>query len=88
MIAAQIGCTACHSLSEGELTVGPALAGVAPSLGGICARVDADCIRESMLEPNAVLVAGFCADMMPSVWDGGPTEAHLDQLLDHLLTLD
>lgn len=88
VIAAQVGCTACHSLSEGELTVGPALAGVGPSLGGIGTRADADYIRESMLEPNAVLVEGFCADMMPNVWDGELTEAQLDQLVDYLLTLE
>ena len=88
VIAAQVGCTACHSLSEGEVTVGPSLAGVGPSLTGIGTRGDADYIRESILEPNAVLVQGFYADVMPNVWDGGLTEAQIDQLVDYLLTLE
>jgi predicted small secreted protein len=86
VIAAQVGCTACHSLSEGEVTVGPSLAGVGPSLAGIGTRGDAAYIRESVLEPNAVLVEGFSADVMPNVWDGGLTEAQIDQLVDYLLT--
>ena len=88
VIAAQVGCAACHSLSEGEVTVGPALAGVGPSLTGIGTRGDADYIRESILEPNAVLVQGFHADVMPNVWYGGLAEAQIDQLVDYLLTLE
>jgi predicted small secreted protein/cytochrome c551/c552 len=85
VIAAQVGCTACHSLLEGEENVGPSLAGVGPSLAGIGTRGDAGYIRESILEPNAVLVEGFSADVMPNVL---LTEAQLDQLVDYLLTLD
>jgi predicted small secreted protein len=86
VIAAQVGCTACHSLSEGEVTVGPSLAGVGPSLAGIGARGDAAYVRESVLEPNAVLVEGFYADVMPNGWGGGLTEEQIDQLVDYLLT--
>jgi putative membrane-bound dehydrogenase-like protein len=45
-------CILCHSLGGKGSTVGPAL-------DGIAARKDAAYIRESLLEPNKVLAAGF-----------------------------
>ena len=46
------GCVLCHSLKGQGSNVGPAL-------DGIAARKDAAYIKQSLLEPNAVLAAGF-----------------------------
>ena len=45
-------CVLCHALSEKGSNVGPAL-------DGIAARKDASYIKQSLLEPNAVLAQGF-----------------------------
>lgn len=80
VIGSQAGCITCHSLSEGEVIVGP-------SMAGIGARGDAAYIRESIVDPNAVLVDGFSADTMPNVWAGELTGEQIDQVVDYLLTL-
>jgi mono/diheme cytochrome c family protein len=80
VIGSQAGCITCHSLSQGEVIVGP-------SMAGIGSRGDAAYIRESIVDPNAVLVDGFSADTMPNVWAGELTEEQIDQLVDYLLTL-
>jgi mono/diheme cytochrome c family protein len=80
VIGSQAGCSTCHSLNEGEVIVGP-------SLAGIGSRQDEAYIRESILEPNAVLVEGFPADTMPDVWDDELSQEQVDQLVAFLLTL-
>jgi nitric oxide reductase subunit C len=80
VIGSQAGCSTCHSLTEGEVIVGP-------SMAGIGTRGDAPYIRESIVDPNAVLVEGFSADTMPNVWDGELTGEQIDQLVAYLLTL-
>ena len=80
VIGSQAGCSTCHSLTEGEVIVGP-------SMAGIGTRGDATYIRESIVDPNAVLVEGFSADTMPNVWDGELTGEQIDQLVAYLLTL-
>lgn len=80
VIGSQPGCGTCHSLNAGEVIVGPSMAGIA-------SRGDADYIRESILDPNAVLVEGFAADTMPSVWGDELSTEQVDQLVAYLLTL-
>ncbi|RKZ42452.1 MAG: cytochrome C [Gammaproteobacteria bacterium] len=53
----QFGCTACHSILETESPVGP-------DLRTVGSRLSADEIRQSILEPNAVITEGY-SPMMP-----------------------
>jgi mono/diheme cytochrome c family protein len=80
VIGTQAGCITCHSLDEGVVIVGPSMAGVG-------ARLDEAAMRESILDPNAVLVEGFPADTMPPVWADELSDEQVDQLVAYLLTL-
>jgi len=80
IIGAQAGCSTCHSLDAGTVIVGP-------SMAGIGSRSDAAAIRESILDPNAVLVDGFPADTMPPVWGDELSGEQVDQLVAYLLSL-
>ena len=57
-VIAQFGCQACHKIlgSGGEL---------GPSLENVGVRLDADQIRQSIIEPNAVITEGFPSGVMP-----------------------
>jgi mono/diheme cytochrome c family protein len=79
VIGSQAGCSTCHSLNEGEVIVGPSLAGIGSR--------DEAYIRESILDPNAVLVDGYPADTMPNVWGDELSQGQLDQLVAFLLSL-
>src|SRR6266851_4042187 len=59
----QWGCVACHKFDGPEKLVGP-------SLWDVGARKDASYIRESILEPDAVVVEGFPAGLMKGTLDG------------------
>jgi cytochrome c2 len=59
----QWGCLACHKLDGPEKLLGP-------SLWDIGTRKDANYIRESLLEPDAVLVEGFPPGLMKGTLDG------------------
>lgn len=80
VIGTQAGCITCHSLTAGEVVVGP-------SIAGIGSRGDAAYIRESILDPNATLVEGFPGDTMPNVWGDELSGEQVDQLVAYLLTL-
>lgn len=64
----QFGCAACHSL-DGTVVVGPSWLGIAGSeeqlADGSSVTVDADYLRESILDPNARIVEGFVPGVMP-----------------------
>ena len=79
------GCIACHAQER-----------IAPALGGCFGRTvllddgrsvvaDEAYIRESILDPNAEIVAGY-ARLMPS-YQGQLTERELSQLVDYLKSL-
>jgi cytochrome c2 len=59
----QWGCVACHKFDGPEKLVGP-------SLWDVGARKDASYIRESILEPDAVVVEGFPPGLMKGTLDG------------------
>jgi cytochrome c2 len=59
----QWGCVACHKLDGPEKLIGP-------SLWDVGARKDANYIRESILEPDAVVVEGFPPGLMKGTLDG------------------
>ena len=80
VIGIQAGCITCHSLSAGQVVVGPSIAGIA-------SRGDANYIRNSILDPNADLVDGYPADTMPNVWGSELSGEQVDQLVAYLVTL-
>lgn len=80
VIGAQAGCITCHSLDADTVVVGPSMAGVGARLS------DAE-LRESILDPNAVLAEGFPADTMPNVWGDELSDEQVDQLVAYLLSL-
>jgi cytochrome c2 len=59
----QWGCVTCHKFDSPDKLIGP-------SLWDIGARKDANYIRESILEPDAVPVEGFPAELMKGTLDG------------------
>jgi len=80
VIGSQTGCSTCHSITEGEVIVGP-------SLAGIGSREDPQDLRESILDPDAEIVDGFSEGTMPDVWNEALTSQQVDQLVAYLLTL-
>lgn len=79
------GCTACHKLDGPERLVGP-------SLWDVGTRKDADYIRESILEPDKVVVAGFPPGLMKATLQGtgfyqNISLASLEKLVDYLDSL-
>jgi len=71
---ARFGCQACHLIlgSGGEL---------GPSLENVGARLDAGQIRQSIIEPNAVIADGFPPGVMPPNFAEQMSNAQLDALV-------
>jgi cytochrome c len=85
-------CAACHSL-DGTKLVGPSFRGLAGARRTVRTKpggptrevtVDAAYLRESILEPNALLVDGYAENLMPPV-GALLTDAQLDALVNYLL---
>ena len=79
------GCGACHSVES----IPQANGQVGPDLSDIGARLDADAIRLSILDPNAELAAdcptGDCEpDLMPQNFGETLTPEQIDQLVELL----
>jgi len=76
-IIAQFGCQACHIMlgSGGEL---------GPSLEDIGARLDADQIRQSIVEPNTVIAEGYPSGVMPPNFAEQMSDEQLDALVAFL----
>lgn len=66
-LATQLGCTACHS-TDGSSGVGPTWQGLAGSqrelADGSTVAADSAYLRESILEPDAKIAAGFQPGIM------------------------
>jgi cytochrome c2 len=81
----QWGCVTCHKLDGPEKLIGP-------SLWDIGARKDANYIRESILQPDAVVVEGFPPGLMKGTLDGSgfyqkvPLQ-DLNAIVDYLTSL-
>ena len=94
------GCFACHSISPGVNLVGPSLAGIAATAAARVQAADykgkatdaAGYIRESILDPNAHLVAGPTyssngQSMMPPGFGQTLEPAQTDAVVAYLMTL-
>jgi len=78
------GCAGCHKLSKAGAngTIGPSLDNLASS-SDIKGNPD-DYVKQSILDPNAVVVSGFQAGVMPS-FKGKLTDKQIQALVQYLL---
>ncbi|MDP1587664.1 MAG: c-type cytochrome, partial [Prosthecobacter sp.] len=85
-------CAACHSLNDTKL-VGPTFSGLAgskkkvrdPATGKTSeVKATADYLRQSILEPNALLVEGYPENLMPPI-GAILTPAQIDALVDYIV---
>ena len=74
---AKYACVACHSLAGQTVLVGPPLAGVG-------ARMGAEEIRRSILEPDATVHEGFPAGVMPKDFGDRMSAAELERIVRFL----
>jgi cytochrome c oxidase subunit II len=84
------GCTACHSI-DGSALVGPSLKGIFAQgkrklKDGSEAVVDESYIKESLLNPQAKIAAGFDTAAMPS-FQGQLSEEEIKSVIAYLKTL-
>lgn len=83
----QLGCATCHQAQGGAL--GPSLVGVAGKTieleGGTSATADDDYLRESILTPQAKVVAGY-KPLMPT-FKGQVSEEQILQLISYIKSL-
>ena len=85
---AQRGCSQCHSV-DGAASVGPTFQGVfghlVPLKGGSSAPADENYLRESILEPQAKIVAGF-EPVMPT-YKGRLSDREITAIIEYIKTL-
>jgi cytochrome c553 len=76
------GCVTCHSQEEGVTLVGPSHAGLASR-----SDVDEAFLRQSIMEPDAVVTEGFTAGVMYQNYATDLSDQQIDDLVAYLLTL-
>ncbi len=82
------GCKTCHSLEPGVVIIGPSLAGIGAQAGSRVEGEDAKTyLKESILKPDAYVVEGFPAGVMPKTYDSQLTPEEVDSLVAYMLTL-
>jgi mono/diheme cytochrome c family protein len=79
------GCAACHTLSKANATgdIGPNLDELAQAAGEQEGSPE-DFVRESVLDPDAVVAQGFQSGVMPS-YEGRLTDEQVQALAEYLL---
>lgn len=88
VIGSNAGCVTCHSREAEVILVGPSLAGIAThATEHMPGMATEDYLRQSIVEPNAAVMHGFSANVMPSNWAEVLTPEQIDQLVAYLLTL-
>jgi mono/diheme cytochrome c family protein len=78
-LASLNGCVACHT-TNGVDTTGP-------SWKGLSETRTAEYIRQSIVDPNADIVPGFPADVMPKTFGDTLSQDDLDALVAYILSL-
>jgi mono/diheme cytochrome c family protein len=88
VLEGQAGCVTCHSLSPGQVIVGPSLANIGADAGTRVEGLTAEAyLEQSIVDPSAYVVDGFDDGQMPSVWGDVLSDAQIGALVDYLLTL-
>ena len=87
-LIALMGCSGCHTIDS----VPGARGQIGPDLSHIGGRADAAYIRESIIDPNAVIATGCptfdCRPgVMPPTLGAAMTSEELDALVDYLASL-
>lgn len=85
VIGSNPGCITCHALEPGKTLVGPSMAGIAGRAGKTVAGLSAEqYLRQSIVEPDAHVVAGFAKGLMPKP---SLDDKQVNDLVAYLLTL-
>jgi len=71
------GCTACHAIAG-------SLASLGPDLQSVGARLDAASIRQSIIDPDAVVADGYDAGLMPGDFANKMTVSELEMIVEYL----
>jgi nitric oxide reductase subunit C len=88
-------CSGCHSVTAGQVLVGPSLSGIAtqaaqqlkdPNYKGQ-AKTAEDRIRECIVSPNTYVVPGFQPNVMYANYGKDLTSSDIDDLVAYLTTL-
>ena len=91
LIGTNPGCATCHSLEADVVLVGPSMAGFAHEAeaeGEELGMSAEEFIRQSILEPNAVVPEGFPENTMPANWGETLTAEQLDDIVAYLMSLE
>jgi mono/diheme cytochrome c family protein len=85
------GCQECHSLDGSEQTAGPFIAPTWQGISGLAGdRVPGlsaeEYLRESIVDPDAYIVEGYSANLMPKGFKFLLSEEDIDDLVAFLLT--
>ncbi len=78
-LATNNGCVACHSRDG--------IDGIGPTWSGLAERVDEAYIRQSILEPNAAIAAGFPENLMPAFYADRLSDDDLNALVAYISSL-
>lgn len=85
------GCATCHSLEPDVVLVGPSMAAFAHEAekeGEELGMTAEEFVRESILDPNAIVPEGYPENTMPSNWGEILTEEQVDDLVAYLMSLE
>jgi mono/diheme cytochrome c family protein len=80
-VFANNGCTACHTLG-----VSQSVGNVGPNLDDELPGQSPEMIRQSIVDPNAEIVPGFAAGIMPQTYGDTIPADELDTLVNYLST--
>ncbi len=76
-VIAKLGCAACHSLENSDVLLGP-------SLQSIGSRLGVEEIRQSIIDPEAVVPDGFSGGMMPANFAEQITAREMEMMVQFL----
>lgn len=78
-LATSNGCVACHTTNG--------VAGTGPTWKGLGETRDAAYLRQSIVDPNADIVAGFSPDIMPQTFGDTLTDDQINALVAYIQSL-
>jgi mono/diheme cytochrome c family protein len=91
VVGENAGCVTCHSLEPDVVIVGPSLAAFleeAEEEGEELGMTAEEFIRQSILDPNAVIPEGYPENTMPQNWGEVLTEEQVENLVAYLMSLE